>query len=59
MDKNLKEEMEPILHEIGQREGIENFYEMIADETVAVTEEEVLAYITQKNHPVLSLSPMF
>jgi len=59
MDKKLKKEMEPILREIGQRDGMENFYEMIADETVAVTEEEVLAYITQKNHPVLSLSPMF
>ena len=59
MDKNLKEELEPVLREIGKRIGIENFYEMIADETVAETEEEVLAHITKMKHPALSMSPMF
>lgn len=59
MDRNLKEEMEPILREIGKQEGIENFYDMIADETVAVTEEEVLEYITKMNHPALSMPPLF
>jgi acetyl-CoA synthase len=59
MDRNLKEEMEPILREIGKQEGIENFYDMIADETVAVTEKEVLEYITRMNHPALSLPPLF
>jgi len=59
MDRNLKEEMEPILREIGKQEGIENFYDMIADETVAVTEEEVLEHITKMNHPALSMPPLF
>lgn len=59
MDRNLKEEMEPVLREIGKRENIDNFFEMIADETVAVTEEEVLEFITKKNHPVLSMPPLF
>lgn len=59
MDKALKEEMEPVLHRIGKDEGIENFFEMIADETVAITEEEVLAYITKMNHPALSMQRMF
>jgi acetyl-CoA synthase len=59
MDKDLKEEVEPILREIGKQEGIENFYDMIADETVAVTEEEVLEYITKMNHPALSMPPLF
>jgi len=59
MDKNLKEEMGPVLREIGRRIGIENFYEMIADETVAETEEEVLAYVTKMKHPALSMPPMF
>ena len=59
MDRNLKEEVEPILREIGKQEGIENFYDMIADETVAVTEEEVLEYITKMNHPALSMPPLF
>ena len=59
MDRNLKEEVEPILREIGKQEGIENFYDMIADETVAVTEEEVLEYITKMNHPALSMPSLF
>ncbi len=59
MDRSLKEEMRPILNEIGQKEGIENFIDMIADETVAETEEEVLEYITKNNHPALSMSALF
>jgi len=59
MDKGLKEEMGPILNEIGKKEGIENFIDMIADETVAETEEEVLEYITKKNHPALSMPALF
>ncbi len=59
MDRNLKQEMESVLREIGKREGIENFYDMIADETVAETEKEVLEFITEKNHPALSMPPLF
>jgi len=59
MNKALKEELEPIIREIGEQEGIEGFFEMIADETVATTEEEVLDYITKKNHPALSMPPLF
>ncbi len=59
MNRNLKEEVEPILREIGKQEGIENFYDMIADETVAVTEEEVLEHITRMKHPALSMGSLF
>ncbi len=59
MNKDLKEELEPLIRKIGEQEGLEGFFDMIADETVATTEEEVLAYITQKNHPALSLPPLF
>jgi acetyl-CoA synthase len=59
MNRALKEELEPVLREVGQREGLDGFFDMIADETVAVTEEEVLAYISQKNHPALSMPPLF
>jgi acetyl-CoA synthase len=59
MNRALKEELESVLREIGQREGLNDFFEMIADETVAITEEEVLAYISQKNHPALSMPPLF
>jgi acetyl-CoA synthase len=59
MDRMIKEEMEGALRAIGEEAGIENFVEMIADETVAVTEEEVLEYITKMNHPALSMPPLF
>lgn len=59
MNRSLKEELAPVLQEIGEKEGIEDFFEMIADETVAQTEEEVLEYITKMNHPVLAMAPMF
>ncbi len=59
LNKALKEEMEPILNEIGKQEGIENFCDMIADETVAVTEEEVLEYINKRNHPAPTMPPLF
>ncbi|GAG31947.1 unnamed protein product, partial [marine sediment metagenome] len=59
MDRALKEEMAPILREIGKSLGIDNYYESIADETVSVTEEDVLEFIALKNHPALSMPPLF
>jgi len=59
MDTMIKNEMEEELRRIGKEAGIEDFFEMIADETVATTEEEVLEYITKMNHPALSLPALF
>jgi acetyl-CoA synthase len=59
MNKSLKEELSPIFEEIGEREGIDDFLDRIADETTAITEEEVLEHISQKNHPALTMPPMF
>jgi len=41
------------------RLGGEKFLDMIADETSATTEEEVLEFITKANHPAVALEPMF
>jgi acetyl-CoA synthase len=59
MNSDLKEELEPILRDIGENEGIKDFNAMIADESVAETEEEVLAYITRMNHPAISMVSLF
>jgi acetyl-CoA synthase len=59
MNAQLKEEMASALAKIGAEQGIENFCDMIADEAVATTEEEVLEYISGKNHPALSMPPLF
>jgi len=39
--------------------GGQDFLDKIADETTATTEEEVLEFITKKEHPVTALEPMF
>jgi len=60
MPKRLKEELGDRLRERAKELGLgEDFPEKIADETVATTEEEVLEFITQKEHPVLAMEPMF
>jgi acetyl-CoA synthase len=59
MNRELKEELAPVLKRIGEKDGIPNFPEMIADETVATTEEEVLAYISKMNHPAMAMPSMF
>ena len=55
MPKILKEEIADRLKARSEELGIPDFVDMIADETVATTEEEVLAYITEKNHPAISM----
>jgi len=39
--------------------GGEEFLAKIADETTATTEEDVLKFITENNHPVTTMKPMF
>jgi len=39
--------------------GGEEFFNKIADETTATTEEEVLEFITKAEHPAMALEPMF
>jgi acetyl-CoA synthase len=59
MNKALKEEMAPVLEEIGKREGMDDFLDKIADETIAITEEEVLEYVSRQKHPALAMPPLF
>ena len=59
MPKALKEELGEMLVKTTESLGLEDFLNKIADETVAQTEEEVLAYMQKVNHPALALAPMF
>ncbi|NQT85487.1 CO dehydrogenase/CO-methylating acetyl-CoA synthase complex subunit beta, partial [bacterium] len=59
MPKNLKEELREGLDARGREEGIEGFVDMIADETVAETEEQVMEHIQQAGHPAAAMDPMF
>ncbi len=58
MPKRLKEEISDRLQKRGEEMGIQNFPDMIADETVACTEEEVIAFIADKGHPCINMDPL-
>ena len=38
--------------------GIDNFTDMIGDETVAEDPETLLAFLEEKGHPALGMEPM-
>jgi acetyl-CoA synthase len=59
MDKNLKGQLGDVINAKAAAAGIENFLDMVADETICDTEEEVFEFITGKNHPALSMPDMF
>jgi len=60
MPKRLKEELKDMLTARAKEAGLgENFTDKIADETVAQTEEEVLAFMEKVHHPALKMAPMF
>ncbi len=59
MPKMLKEEMMDRLKKRGQEIGIPNLPEMIADETIGTTEDEILPFLTEKGHPALSMPSLF
>jgi acetyl-CoA synthase len=58
MPKILKEEIGERLKKRAEEIGIPNLLDMIADETIGVTEDEILPFLTEKNHPALSLDPI-
>ncbi len=55
MPKELKETLAEELTQIGERLGIANFTELIADETHGTTAEAVREYMEQVGHPALSM----
>ncbi len=59
MPKILKEELKAVIEKRGKELGVDNFYDMIADEESATTEEEVMEYMSKMNHPALTMPPLF
>jgi acetyl-CoA synthase len=55
MPKGLKEAMKEELELIGKRLGIENFLELIADETITTELSGLQEYMQKVNHPALSM----
>ena len=59
MTKNLKESFAEEFKKRGVAEGIPDLIDKIADETVAEDSEKLLAFLTEKGHPALTMDPMF
>ncbi len=55
MPKKLKEDLRERLQKRAEELGVPDLLDRIADETVATTEEEVIAYCTEKGHPALTM----
>jgi acetyl-CoA synthase len=55
MPKSLKEELRERLIKRGEELGYPNLVDMIADETVGITEEEIMPFLQEKGHPALSM----
>jgi acetyl-CoA synthase len=58
MPKMLKEEIGERLKARAEELGVPNLLDMIADETVGVTEEEILPFLEEKGHPALTMDPI-
>ena len=59
MPKELKDDVAERLNKTAfELYGIENFSDMVADETVTCDAEELIAWLTEKGHPVLGMEPL-
>jgi len=58
MPKMLKEEIKERLIKRGEAMGVPDLYDKIADETIGVTEEEILPFLEKVGHPALSMDPL-
>ena len=58
MPKMLKEELADRLKARAEEMGVPDLLDKIADETVGVTEEEILPFLEEKGHPALTMDPI-
>jgi len=58
MPRHLKEELRDKINEQGKLLGVENMADRIADETVGMTQEDILPFLKEKKHPALEMEPM-
>jgi acetyl-CoA synthase len=59
MPSRLKEEIMDRLIIRAREEGVPELPEMIADERIGTTEEEILPFLEEVKHPALGLPPLF
>jgi len=59
MSSFLKQTMAEELKKVCEREGDPDLLDKIADETICTDVEGLLAYLTEKEHPALTMPPIF
>jgi acetyl-CoA synthase len=58
MPKRLKEEIAEKFNKLAEKVGIPDLLDRIADETVGTTEEEIMPFLEEKQHPAISMDPL-
>ena len=59
MPKELKDDVGPKLNATAKElYGIDNFTDMVADETICTEVEDLMNFLSEKHHPVLSMEPL-
>jgi len=58
MPKSLKEEIRERLLKRGEELGVPDLIDRIADETVGTTEDEIMGFLKEKDHPALEMDPI-
>ncbi len=58
MPKALKDQLKEKIDEQGARLGVSNLTDRIADETVGTTEDEIMGFLQEKEHPALTMDPI-
>jgi len=58
MPKMLKEELKDRIVARSEQMGVPGFFDMIADETVGMTEEDIMPFLKEKGHPALDMESL-
>ncbi len=58
MPQALKEMLKEKIDALGEGLGVSNLTDRIADETVGTTEDEILPFLQEKEHPALTMDPI-
>ncbi len=58
MPTSLKEEIKERFNKRSEELGIPDLLDRIADETVGTTEEEILPFLEEKQHPAITMEPI-
>jgi acetyl-CoA synthase len=58
MPKRLKEDIKAKFDKLAAEVGMPDLLDRVADETVGTSEDEILPWLTEKEHPALNMDPM-